>query len=270
MSYFVDNLSPFAWQWTPGFGIRWYGLAYAAGILVGWYLLIGLAKKEYIQMAAKARGQFIFALLLGIVLGGRIGYMVLYDLPGLIRDPVSFFRFWQGGMSSHGGFIGVTLACYLFSKSQRISFLGLLDAGCVMAPAGLFLGRIANFINGELWGKITQVPWAVIFPKSAEEGTPLSLIAPRHPSQLYEAAFEGLFLLIYTQLRYRRTKLAKPGQLTAEFLLLYSLARVFCEQFREPDASLILGVSRGIFYSILLIPAAVILWLVAAKKISSK
>jgi phosphatidylglycerol:prolipoprotein diacylglycerol transferase len=271
MNYFVDNLSPFVWQWSPEFGIRWYGLAYAAGIVIGWWLLIRLARQGLVGLDAKSRGQFILALLLGIVVGGRLGYMILYDLPTFLKNPLTFFQFWQGGMASHGGFIGVTAACYLFAGKKKISFPLLLDVVCLMAPAGLLLGRLANFINGELWGKISHVPWAVIFPKSAEEGTPLNLIAPRHPSQLYEAALEGLFLLIYTQLRYRQTRLKKPGQLAAEFIFLYCLARIFCEQFREPDASLFFGLSRGVFYSALLIPLSLFVWLrVSGKRPNSK
>ena len=260
MNYFVNNLSPFIWQWAPNFGIRWYGLAYALGLLIGWGFLIKLSKKNIAPFDSRARGRFILVLLLGVVIGGRLGFMLLYDLPSFLKNPLHFFEFWQGGMSSHGGFIGVALACFIFSKQNKAPFLLLCDIVCIMAPAGLFLGRIANFINGELWGRIADVPWAVIFPKSAPSGTPLSLIAPRHPSQLYEAVFEGLLLLIYTQIRYRQTKLKKPGQLTAEFIFIYAAVRIFCEFFREPDASLFFGLSRGIFYSVLMIPLAIMIW----------
>lgn len=265
MHYFVHQLSPFAIEFTPGFGIRWYGLAYAAGFLIGWWILIRAAHKKWIPLDAKARGEFIFALLLGVILGGRLGYMLLYDLPAFAANPLRFFQFQHGGMSSHGGFIGVALACLVFARQHRLSALRLFDITCLIAPAGLLLGRIANFINGELWGRISSAPWAVIFPHSAPPGTPLSLIAPRHPSQLYEAALEGLFLLIYTQLRARHTRLKKPGQLTAEFLFLYALARIFCEFFREPDASLFFGLSRGIVYSLALLPVAVGLWVYSRK-----
>jgi phosphatidylglycerol:prolipoprotein diacylglycerol transferase len=272
MSYYIHNISPFALEFSPGFGIRWYGLSYAIGLLLAWYILIRLAKKGFIPLDAKDRANFIFSILLGIVIGGRLGFMLFYDLPRFLQNPLSFFEFWRGGMSSHGGFIGVGVACFIFSqivsrqkpsskeKANKISFWQLTDAMSIMTPAGLLLGRIANFINGELWGHIAHVPWAVIFPLSAPTGTPLSLIPPRHPSQLYEAFGEGLLLFIYTQIRYRQTKLRPHGQMTAEFLFFYAIMRIICECFREPDASLIFGVSRGIFYSALMIPLAVGLW----------
>lgn len=265
MTHYVHNLSPFALQFGPGFGIRWYGLAYAAGLLIAWRILISLSQRHLIPLNAKARGEFIFSLLIGIILGGRLGYMLFYDFPAFISNPLIFFQFQRGGMSSHGGFIGVALACFMFARQQKLPALRLFDVTCIMAPAGLMLGRIANFINGELWGKISSVPWAVIFPHSAPAGTPVSLIAPRHPSQLYEAALEGLLLLVYTQLRFRQTKLARPGQLTAEFLFIYAIVRVICECFREPDASLFFGLSRGIVYSLLMLPLAAGLWIYARK-----
>ena len=260
MTYYIHHLSPFAWEFFPGFGLRWYGLAYVTGLLIAWGLLITLCRQQLLPLNAKSRSNFIFSLLLGVVLGGRLGYMLFYDLPSFLANPLIFFQFQHGGMSSHGGFLGVALTSWLFSRRHKLPLLLVTDAVCIMAPAGLLLGRIANFINGELWGRVTNVPWAVIFPLSAPAGTPLSLIAPRHPSQLYEAALEGLFLLIYTQLRYRNTRLAHPGQLTAEFLFLYAIVRIICECFREPDASLIFGVSRGIFYSLLMLPVAIGLW----------
>lgn len=266
MNYFINTLSPFAWEIFPGFGIRWYGLSYAVGLLIAWGILISLAKKTYVPLDAKARALFIFGILAGILVGGRLGFMLFYNFENLVRNPFSLFAIWEGGMSSHGGFLGVAAACWIFSRAKRMSFLLLTDAMTVMAPAGLLLGRLANFVNGELWGKLSALPWAVIFPKSAPEGTPLSLIAPRHPSQLYEAALEGLFLLIYTQVRCRQNKLLPHGQLTAEFLLLYAIVRIICEVFREPDATLILGLSRGVFYSLLMIPLAAGVFLFSRRK----
>jgi len=264
MNYFVHNLSPFAFQFSEGFGVRWYGLAYAMGLLWGWWVLIRLANLGKIEMDAKKRAEFIFALLLGIIVGGRLGFMLLYDLGAFISNPFIFFEFQKGGMASHGGFVGVAVACFVFAKRNRAEFWKLTDLVCLMAPMGILLGRIANFINGELWGKISQVPWAVIFPASAPVGTPLSLIAPRHPSQLYEATLEGLLLLIYTQLRYRQNP--KAGLLTAEFLGLYGIVRIIGEIFREPDADLILGLSRGSFYSLFAIALGIGLWIFFNKK----
>jgi phosphatidylglycerol:prolipoprotein diacylglycerol transferase len=162
-------------------------------------------------------------------------------------------------MASHGGFIGVALAMAWIAFKFKIPFLLLGDLLSSIVPVGLFLGRIANFINGELWGKVTTVPWAVIFPNSALPGTPFDLIAPRHPSQLYEAALEGLVLLAYTQWRLWRTNALKtPGRLSGEFLILYAIVRIVGEQFREPDAGLIFGMSRGIFFSLFLLAAGVL------------
>jgi phosphatidylglycerol:prolipoprotein diacylglycerol transferase len=265
--YYIDNLSPFAWEFFPGFGLRWYGLAYVLGFLFGWAILIRMARENFLDMDEKARGNFLLAIILGVLIGGRLGYMLFYRLDDFLANPFSFLRIWEGGMSSHGGFIGVALACWTCARSYKIKFFTLTDAICVAAPAGLLLGRLANFINGELWGRIAYLPWAVIFPRSAPEGTPLGLIAPRHPSQLYEAALEGLLLLIYTQIRYRKTMKVAPGQLSAEFLVLYAVVRIFCEIFREPDAALILGVSRGIFYSLLLIPVGIGLWFWSRRKL---
>jgi phosphatidylglycerol:prolipoprotein diacylglycerol transferase len=163
-------------------------------------------------------------------------------------------------MASHGGFIGVLAACWWVAKKLKISFLQLGDLLCPLVPPGILLGRIANFINGELWGKVSHVSWAVIFPQSAMLGTPLEQIAPRHPSQLYEAGLEGGLLLAYSQWRLWKTDaLNHPGRLSGEFLLIYAVVRIFGEQFREPDASLIMGLSRGSFYSIFLLIAGAFL-----------
>jgi phosphatidylglycerol:prolipoprotein diacylglycerol transferase len=166
-------------------------------------------------------------------------------------------------MASHGGMIGVAVAVAWYSRVSKIRFLHLADLVCSVAAAGLLFGRIANFINGELWGKQTRVPWAVIFPKSEEPGMPLRLMFPRHPSQLYEAALEGALLLAYMQWRFWRsdTVAKRPGRLCGEFLLAYALARIFCEVFREPDVGidLILGLSRGTFYSLFMIIAGLVL-----------
>lgn len=259
--HYVHDLSPFLWQFSENFGIRWYGLAYAVGLIWGWLTLIWMAKAGRLQLDAKGRSQFILALLLGIIIGGRLGFMLLYDSGRFFSNPLTFFEFWKGGMASHGGMIGVGIATFIFAHINKINFWRLIDATVLIAPMGLMLGRIANFINGELWGRISDVKWAVIFPKSAPEGTPVDLIAPRHPSQLYEAAGEGLLLLIYTQLRYWLNPKLSAGKLSAEFLVIYAIVRIVCEGFRQPDADLIMGLSRGIFYSIFMIPVGIGLWL---------
>lgn len=265
LAYWVHNLSPFVpfLKFSGTIGVRWYGLAYVLGFVGGVWLFQRYAKKGKSLLPADKSWDLIVALVFGVMLGGRLGSFLFYHPGDLVHDPLSFFRVWEGGMASHGGFIGVAIAMLWYARTQKIPFLHLSDIVVSAAPLGLMLGRLANFINGELWGKIADVPWAVIFPLSAEPGTPTDLIQPRHPSQLYEAALEGALLLAYLQHRIWRNKVVQehPGQLSGEFLLGYGIVRIVCEIFREPDATLILGLSRGTFYSIfvLVAGAAVIL-----------
>ena len=252
--YWVDNLDPFIFRIYGNFGIRYYGVAYLLGFIAAIFFLKLYYKKGKSPLNPDQVDNSIFAIVAGVLLGGRIGYIILYAWPTFCSDPLTLFKVWQGGMSSHGGFIGVIIAVLWISRRQKIPFMQLADLFASVTPIGLFFGRIANFINGELWGKVTNVSWAVIFPKSAPPGTPVEYIQPRHPSQLYEASLEGLFLFIYLQIRFWFGKtIEKPGRLSGEFLILYAVVRIFGEQFREPDASLILGVSRGIFYSYFMI-----------------
>ena len=252
--YWVDNLDPFIFRIYGNIGVRYYGVAYLLGFIAALFLLKLYYKKGKSPLNPDQVDNSIFAIVAGVLLGGRIGYIILYAWPAFCSDPLILFKVWQGGMSSHGGFIGVIIAVLWISRRQKIPFMQLADLFASVTPIGLFFGRIANFINGELWGKVTSVSWAVIFPKSAPSGTPLEYIQPRHPSQLYEASLEGLFLFIYLQIRFWFGKaVEKPGRLSGEFLILYAVVRILGEQFREPDASLILGVSRGIFYSYFMI-----------------
>ena len=252
--YWIHDLDPFLFQFTENFGIRYYGLAYALGFLVGIWLLNNFCKNGKAALSPEEQSLTITAIMIGVLLGGRLGYMFFYAFQDVIQRPWSIFQVWKGGMASHGGFIGVVIACWWASKKLNLSFLQLGDILCPLVPPGIFLGRIANFVNGELWGKVSNVSWAVIFPQSAPLGTPIELILPRHPSQLYAAVLEGLFLLIYSQWRFWRTGvLEKPGRLSGEFLSFYAVVRIFGEQFREPDAPLILNLSRGSFYSLFLL-----------------
>ncbi len=262
LAHWVHDFSPFVpfLQFSETIGVRWYGLSYVLGF-VGAVMLFQLyAKKGRAKLPAEKAWDLIVILVLGVMVGGRIGSYLLYRPEDLVRDPLGFFRVWEGGMASHGGFVGVALAMLWYARSQKIPYLHLSDIVVSAAPLGLFFGRVANFINGELWGKISDVSWAVIFPMSASPGTPAGQIPPRHPSQLYEAALEGLLLLAYLQHRvWRNSVMDKtPGQLSGEFLIGYGLVRILCEHFREPDASLILGLSRGSFYSIFVIATGVI------------
>jgi phosphatidylglycerol:prolipoprotein diacylglycerol transferase len=257
LAYWVDDLSPFAIRFWGNIGIRWYGLAYVLGFIVGGWLMMRYHRAGRSALPANLVPDFIVALVIGVLVGGRLGYFLLYDLDSILHRPLVLLRVWEGGMASHGGFIGVVLAIWWVSRRSKLPFLHLFDLAASVAPAGLLLGRIANFINGELWGKISSVRWAVIFPKSASEGTPLALIPPRHPSQLYEAALEGALLLLFLQWRFWKTDVVRtqPGRLAGECLLAYAAVRIFCELFREPDdgVSLILGLSRGTFYSLFLV-----------------
>ena len=265
-NHWVDNLDPFVFQLSNGFGLRYYGLAYLLSFLAGYAMLRQLRRSGRSPLTEEQELDAIFVLIVGVFSGGRIGYMLLYGWHELAANPLSIFEIWKGGMSSHGGFIGVALACAWISWRMRISFLRLSDILCAMVPPGLLLVRIANFINGELWGKISNVPWAIVFPRSVAGGTPLAEIPPRHPSQLYEAFLEGALLLLYTQWRCRKTAaLKRPGRMSGEFLVLYAACRILGEQFREPDAALILGLSRGVFYSFFLFLAGSVILLLVRK-----
>lgn len=240
---------------TEQVGVRYYGLAYVLGFVGSAWLLSRYAKKGRSLVPAAEVMDLIFAIVLGVFIGGRLGWFLLYHPEELVRHPLSFFAVWQGGMASHGGFVGVAIALAVFARRRKIPLLHLGDLIVTTAPLGLMLGRIANFINGELWGKISNVRWAVIFPDSAPFGTPLAEIPPRHPSQLYEAFLEGALLLAYFQWRFWKSDAVRerPGRLTGEFLVGYAIVRIVGEIFREPDAELILGLSRGTFYSMFLV-----------------
>ena len=265
LAYWVHDLSPFAIRFSENFGIRWYGLAYIAGFLVGNWYLGRYATKGYLPLNGEDRSNLLFYLIVGILAGGRLGYFIFYTPSAILEDPLSIFKVWEGGMASHGGMLGVLVALLLYARKQKIPFLKLSDLVITAVPPGLFFGRLANFINGELWGKASDVPWAVVFPESAPPNTPVDLIAPRHPSQLYEAMTEGLFLWVYLQIRLKiLVKKETPpwGTLSAEFLIGYAGWRIFCEFFREPDegVALLLGMSRGTFYSVFMIVAGIAIW----------
>jgi phosphatidylglycerol:prolipoprotein diacylglycerol transferase len=260
LAYWVNNLSPFLIRFTDSIGIRYYGLAYMLGFVAAGALLYLYARAGRSQLPAEKITDLIIAIVFGVLIGGRLGYFILYQPGTLLHEPLALLRVWDGGMASHGGFIGVGVALAWFARSQKIPFLHLADLIASTAGAGLLFGRLANFINGELWGRVTDVSWAVIFPHSAPPGTPVALIEPRHPSQLYEAALEGLFILAIMQWRFWRSDIVRTqtGRLAGEFWLIYAVVRVFCEAFREPDASLLFGVSRGTFYSFFLVLGGVI------------
>ncbi|GBE30895.1 prolipoprotein diacylglyceryl transferase [bacterium BMS3Bbin04] len=266
--YWVHDLSPFLIHFGGDIGLRYYGLAYVLAFLFAFWLLGRFRRVGLSPFTKPQESDVMLILVLGALIGGRLGFMLLYDFNNFIREPWSFFEVWRGGMASHGGFVGVFLAGLWITKRYKLSWWRLADLMAVMTPPGLMLGRIANFINGELWGKISYVSWAVIFPASAPVGTPISQIEPRHPSQLYEAALEGLLCTLYTQIRAWKSNVIRerPGQLGGEFLVLYALVRIISEQFREPDATLIFYLSRGTFYSVFLVIAGVVMIMHARRK----
>ena len=258
LAYWTHNLSPFLGPHWGNLGIRYYGLSYLLGFVTAGWLMYVYWKKGRSPLTPNVISDLSVYLVIGVMVGGRLGSFLLYHPDQLIHDPLSFLRIWEGGMASHGGMIGVALALAWFTWTRKIPFPILSDVIVSAAPAGLFFGRIANFINGELWGKPSYVPWAIVFPNRPPP------LFPRHPSQLYEAGLEGLLLLALMQWRFWRTDVIKrhPGQLSGEFLIAYAIVRTIGEIFREPDADLILGLSRGTFYSIFLVfaGAGLIAW----------
>jgi phosphatidylglycerol---prolipoprotein diacylglyceryl transferase len=217
------------------FAIRWYALAYIFGILFGWLYARALIRRDALwagvpPLKVADYDDFILWVTLGIVLGGRLGYVLFYNFPQFAAHPIEIFEVWKGGMSFHGGFLGCVLAVVLFARSRGLSILPLGDVTCAVGPIGLFLGRLAHFVNGELWGRSADVPWAMVFPN----GGPV----PRHPSQLYEAALEGVALFVLLAIAIRMGALKRPGLIIGLFAMFYALMRAFCELFREPDVQL--------------------------------
>ncbi len=228
--------------------LRWYALAYIAGLLIGWRIAVGLVKRPALwhnhtpPMAPAQVEALLTWVILGVIIGGRLGFVLFYQPDHYIRNPIEIFMVWQGGMAFHGGLIGVLVVGLFFCWRTGASILGVADMMAIATPTGLMLGRIANFINAELWGRPTDVPWAVIFPGPAAQDCPVDWVGvcARHPSQLYQAALEGLLLaLIMLWIAYRRGALKRPGFVTGAFLAGYGVARAVVEMFRQPDAQFV-------------------------------
>jgi phosphatidylglycerol:prolipoprotein diacylglycerol transferase len=238
------------------FAIRWYALAYIVGILIGWRYCLALTDRPPRQVGRNDIDDFLVWATLGIVLGGRIGYVLFYKPGYYILHPLEALYLWHGGMSFHGGALGVTTAILLFTRARRIPIFAFSDIICAAIPIGLFFGRIANFINGELFGRATDVPWAMVFPA----GGPV----PRHPSQLYEASCEGLLLFVVLFAAERAGVRRHPGVLSGLFLAGYAVARMSGELFRQPDVQLgflIFGTTMGQLLSIpVLVAGIVLIW----------
>nr|Q07RP9.1 RecName: Full=Phosphatidylglycerol--prolipoprotein diacylglyceryl transferase [Rhodopseudomonas palustris BisA53] len=244
--------------------IRWYALAYIGGIVIGWFYARALIKNRRLWGGAApipliAWDDFILWVTLGIILGGRTGYVLFYNLDFFIAHPIEIIELWKGGMSFHGGFLGCVIAVLAFGWNRKLPVATLGDLTCAVGPIGLFLGRLANFINSELWGRPADpsLPWAMVFPT----GGPL----PRHPSQLYEAALEGVVLFVILALMIRAGALRRPGLILGSFIGLYGVARIIGELFREPDPQLGFlwgGLTMGMLLSV---PMVIVGAIVAAR-----
>ncbi|MEM1442615.1 MAG: prolipoprotein diacylglyceryl transferase [Verrucomicrobiota bacterium] len=319
LATYVHHLDPFAIQFTETFGIRWYGLAYVGGFFCAFLILKWFVKIRASELKESQVGDFVtFVALLGTMLGGRLGYMLLYNFGELVSNPLSFFDFMGGGMSSHGGIAGMCIVAWFYSRYHKISWTGLGDNLVIVSTLGVFFGRLANFVNGELYGRKTDHAWAMKFPDELNEVVDLpgggrdwmfstaelralaekgqeaipgllekfdhvssaaqasgqnahfaavemiteasrenetframlgEILTPRHPSQLYEAVVEGLLPFVILLLIRLKWKNLYHGVLTGIFFLVYSVGRIAVENFREPDAGHIMGLTRGQFYS---------------------
>ncbi len=259
--------------------VNWSGISYLVGIYLAYrWAVRTICKKEIWRPAGMTRGSelipskhrledFAVFCLLGIMLGGRIGHILLYNFEGVLIDPLSAFKVWEGGMSFHGGFVGVCLAAWWINRKNPITLWRWADMAAIGAPLGLLCVRLANFVNQELYGRATDVPWAFIFPKTDPQ------LIPRHPSQLYEAFLEGIviFLAIWYVSR-KHNALTKPGICSGLFFLLYGSFRTFVEFFREPDASLFFGLTRGMAYSLpmIIIGLLILRWAIKRPAVAPK
>jgi phosphatidylglycerol:prolipoprotein diacylglycerol transferase len=300
LAYYLHSLDPIVFRIYDNVGPRWYGLAYVLAFVASYFLFRWLADRGYADLPPQRVGDFITGCaLFGVIVGGRLGYVFFYK-PEMLREPLSILRVWEGGMSSHGGMFGLVAFTFYYAHRHKISWTNLGDNLVVTAPIGLFFGRCANFINGELYGRITNVAWAMQFPKELLErsdkgrdavaacskigsslttpeaivdavhsnpqvaATLRSILSARHPSQLYEAFFEGIVL--FAILWFVRTRTRQPnGVLTGLFFICYAIFRIVLENFREPDAELIGPFTRGQFFSFFLIAIGVA-FVAAAKR----
>lgn len=295
LAYYLHNLSPFIVKFgNNGPALHWYGLAYVMGFFCGWLVLRSLARHGYGELKPEQTADFItYASLFGVVLGGRIGYMLLYNWDEFVQHPSMALRVWDGGMASHGGIAGLALFTLFYAWKHKLSWTGLGDNLVVAAPVGIFFGRLANFINGELFGRITTVPWAVKFPTEVHHSSFVpavptdfnyqalpqhsheiietmkqipgglakleAILNPRHPSQIYEALLEGALLFGTLYFVRTRSRYLPHGLLTALFFLLYAAVRILGENFREPDSGAhpIMGMTHGQFYSTFMIAVGI-------------
>lgn len=264
MAILVNPISPVAFS-VLGLDVRWYALAYVAAFVVGYFLFVSLMRRSdgALCLSRKQMDDLLTAVILGVVVGGRLGYILVYNLPFFIAHPMEIFAVWHGGMSFHGGLLGVIAAVFVFARRRNINPWRILDLMAVVAPIGLFFGRIANFINMEVMGRPTTVPWAVVFNGSVP--------VPRHPSPLYEALTEGLLLFVIMFALYRNTRLRRhPGALAGIMGMGYAVCRIFCEQFRAPDVQLgfltAWGLTMGQLLSGIMFVAGMLIFTIAMRK----
>ena len=229
MESIILNIDPVAF-YIGSWPVRWYALAYLAGFVIGWKYCLSLVSKEGgARPNAEDIDGFLVWAVVGVILGGRLGYVLFYNFDFYLNNPGEIYQVWKGGMSFHGGMIGVLIAMFAFEKYRQVNVLRLSDIICAAAPIGLFFGRIANFVNAELYGRVTTMPWGVVFPNGGD--------LPRHPSQLYEALLEGLVLFVILYLMTRSDKV-KDGMVSGVFLIGYGVFRALIEFVREPDAQI--------------------------------
>ncbi len=276
LAYYIHQLSPFIVQFSDRFGLHWYGFAYVLAFVVGYWVYQYLARRGYGELPPEKVADFItFAAIFGVMLGGRLGWIIFYGWDVVRAHPLNAFKLWEGGMASHGGILGLVIYTYVYARWQRISWPGVGDNLVVVAPIGIFFVRLANFVNGELWGRIITSPnppaWAMRFPKELEAVRPelvaqayqhdpnalaelAGMLPLRHPSQIYEALLEGAVL--FAVLWIVRTRFRAPvGMLTGIFLAGYAVLRIIGEEFREPDVGIAFtwGLTRGQFLSLFLL-----------------
>jgi phosphatidylglycerol:prolipoprotein diacylglycerol transferase len=267
LAYWVNDLDPVIMQiWGP-VALRWYGLAYVAAFAIAYFLWRLAAAKGRTPLSRENIEELMTWGIVAVLIGGRLGFMLLYDFGTLVADPLSLFRVYDGGMSFHGAAFGGIVAVLCMAWRRRMDAFAVGDLAVMGVPTGLLLGRLANFVNGELWGRVTTADWAVVFPKAPLDASAPIIVAsseklapflanPRHPSQLYEAVAEGLILGAIILPVFWRSELSRkiPGMIAGLFLVLYAVARMSCEAFREPDVGVspILGFSRGVAYSFIL------------------
>jgi len=246
IAYWVHDLSPFLWELAPGVGVRWYGLAYVAGFVLAYLLFKRWVRQGWLPLDGRQVGDFLTWVVMGTVVGGRLGYCFFYAGGKWMVDPLYVLRVWEGGMASHGGIMGLLLVVWIFSRKHKVDGWRLGDAVAVAAPWGVVLGRMANFINGELWGRPSSVPWAVIFPASVD-------MLPRHPYQIYAALFEGAAVGVLAIFLKRFFMMeGSSGVVMGGVILVYSVMRICTEFFREPDGGRYwwLGLTEGQWLSV--------------------